>query len=248
MQLRLTHCSRESPPPGMIEKAAEAFWFRPFVKDFEIIPQESLPRGVKHGTSYSTFSVVAPVYLDNLMNRIKTLGGEVIQATLPTEDGLIGVLKGAKRLVNTSDVYAFVNATGLGAKEIAGDQTLSAKQSHAFHVKGESRMVVDRTDDIGIYYAIPRLGAGITVIGGYEQDGNWDDKPDPARGKALLQVCKLLVPECLNDDGEFDVITEMVGLRPHRRDGPRSEIEMVKDNDEHADIPVLHCYGHGEGG
>lgn len=233
----------ESPPPGLVEKAAGAFWFRPFVADFEIIPKEKLPSGVNYGTSYSSFSVVAPVYLDNLMNRIKSLGGQVIRATLPTQGGLPGVVKAAKELLGNPDVYAFVNATGLGAQEVAGDKTLSAKQSHAFHIKGESTMSVDRTDEIGIYYAIPRLGAGITVIGGYEQPGNWSDKPDPANGKLLLERCKRLIPECLNKDGEFDVITEMVGLRPHRRDGPRSEIEMVKGANGKADA-VIHCYGH----
>ena len=56
---------------------------------------------------------------------------------------------------------------------------------------------------------------------------------------------KKLIPELLNDKGEFDFISDHVGLRPHRQDGVRLEIENARKGD---DFNIVHCYGHSHGG
>jgi hypothetical protein len=61
----------------------------------------------------------------------------------------------------------------MGSKELAGDEEVFPMQSHAIHIKGEPAIISDRIDDGGIYYAIPRAGTGVTVLGGYMQLGNW---------------------------------------------------------------------------
>ena len=66
--------------------------------------------------------------------------------------------------------------------------------------------------------------------------------------KTILNRCRLIAPELLDADGQFEVLAVQVGLRPSRKDGPRVEVEMF---DEHGkggvkESPkfVVHNYGH----
>jgi len=68
--------------------------------------------------------------------------------------------------------------------------------------------------------------------------------PDCVR--KVLKNCKKLIPECLNDNGDFTVLNEYVGIRPHRKGGARVEVEKLKDMPDES--VVVHNYGHGPGG
>jgi hypothetical protein len=48
----------------------------------------------------------------------------------------------------------------------------------------------------------------------------------------------------LNDNGEFEVLSVQVGLRPTRTGGPRVEIQKYRDNNEATNKFVCHNYGH----
>jgi hypothetical protein len=92
-------------------------------------------------------------------------------------------LQSATRMLrnNSKDVYAFVNASGLGAISLAGDTTVFPMRSQAVWIKGEAKRIVDRLEiggtesqgEIAIYYACPRVGSGYTVLGGFMEEGNW---------------------------------------------------------------------------
>jgi D-amino-acid oxidase len=71
---------------------------------------------------------------------------------------------------------------------------------------------------------------------------------NPDRVKKVLKNCKKLIPECLNDNGDFTVLNEYVGIRPHRKGGARVEVEQLKDMPEVGESVVVHNYGHGPGG
>jgi hypothetical protein len=73
-----------------------------------------------------------------------------------------------------------------------------------------------------------------------------DTKVDPVVSAKLLEAAKFLAPELKNSNGEFEVIEELVGLRPHRTAGLRLEVEYVQGPTKL--IPVIHNYGHGHGG
>jgi D-amino-acid oxidase len=64
----------------------------------------------------------------------------------------------------------------------------------------------------------------------------------------LLEKNKILFPELLNQDGEFDFISEQLGMRPHRVGGIRLEIEYVSGAQESRKVPIVHNYGHSHGG
>jgi D-amino-acid oxidase len=78
--------------------------------------------------------------------------------------------------------------------------------------------------------------------------GPRNETVNPEINNKILEGCKKLIPECLDENGEFKVLKECVGLRPHRKGGPRVEIEKVKDLSGGGDIVVIHNYGHGPGG
>jgi len=130
---------------------------------------------------------------------------------------------------------------------LVGDENVFPLKSHSIHVKGEAEKIADRIDNNGIYYAIPRVGSGFTVLGGFMDPGNWNETLDPELLAKILRLCKKLIPECLDDNGEFTVLGEYVGLRPHRKGGARVEVDLIESTSGR-DIPVVHSYGHGAGG
>lgn len=62
---------------------------------------------------------------------------------------------------------------------------------------------------------------------------------DESVTKLILNRCRPLVPELLNEEGEFEVLREQVGLRPTRTAGPRVELEETENGKF-----VCHNYGH----
>ena len=71
---------------------------------------------------------------------------------------------------------------------------------------------------------------------------------NPLVTEKLLEKNKKLFPELLNQDGEFDFISEKLGMRPHRAGGIRLEIECVSGVQKSRKVPVVHNYGHSHGG
>ena len=83
----------------------------------------------------------------------------------------------------------------------------------------------------GPTYVIPR--SRDIVLGGTEDTGEWDRRPDPETAAAIMARATALVPALAG----ARVLRHKVGLRPAR---PAIRIERVGD--------VIHCYGHGGAG
>jgi D-amino-acid oxidase len=162
-----------------LEKGADAYWYRDFVDGFTVIPANKLPPGVKWGTTITSFAIDAPKYLTYLQDRILNLGGTITRATLPAGEGLVGMLKASQDVLkpSTQSVYAYVNATGLGAYALLGDEKMFPLRTQTVHIKGESANIVDRLEDgnlisyenpisgaVPITYVTPRVGQGFTVL------------------------------------------------------------------------------------
>ena len=139
------------------------------------------------------------------------------------------------------DIHAFVNATGLGARELVPDSKMFPTRGQTVLVKGEAEKA-STLEGVGcIRYVIPRKGSGTTVLGGTKQAGDWNTKVDHETTKAISEGCKPLAPELLKD-GEFEVMKTLVGLRPSREGGARVETEQI------AGKWVIHSYGHSGAG
>lgn len=64
----------------------------------------------------------------------------------------------------------FVNASGLGAKELVPDDAMFPVRGQTVLVKGEANYAKTMNEN---KYVIPRPGSGTTILGGTREVGNW---------------------------------------------------------------------------
>jgi D-amino-acid oxidase len=171
------------------------------------------------GWSFVSPVVEMPVYLGWLAGRIEQLGGTVTRMALPT-------------LPDEADVV--VNATGLGARRMADDPSLVPVRGQVVYVEqfGLDRWWLDSSQPT---YVVPR--SHDIVVGGTDEEGDWDRRPDPDAAKGILERGVELVPEL----ARARVLGHRVGLRPARPE-VRLEVEQT------GRARVVHCYGHGGAG
>lgn len=167
-----------------------------------------------------------PRYLDYLVERLLALGGRIV----PREVGTLAEALAESRVV--------VNATGLGARALAGDPSVVPIRGQLVRVAGRptDRFIIDDDNPDGITYIIPR-GADC-ILGGTAEEGEGSLAPDPAGAAAIRARAAVLVP-ALRD---ASVLEERVGLRPGRP-SVRVEAEPLPDG-----RLVVHNYGHGGSG
>jgi D-amino-acid oxidase len=160
-----------------------------------------------------------PTYLPWLLDELAA-AGVAFQATTVTELAAV-----------PADVV--VNATGLGARELAGDADLSGVRGQVVRVAdpGLAGWTLDEDHPDGMVYVVPR-GADV-VCGGTAVDGDESTEPDPSEAERILARCRAVVPEL----GNATVLGHAVGVRPAR---PAVRLERAGD--------VVHCYGHGGAG
>ncbi len=75
------------------------------------------------------------------------------------------------------------------------------------------------------------------VVGGSDDEGEWDRRPDPALAERILARAAEVVPQL----ARARVLRHRVGLRPAR---PQVRVEA----EQRGPTRVVHCYGHGGAG
>ncbi len=163
--------------------------------------------------------VEMPVYLRWLVARVELLGGTVTRMALPA-------------LPDHAEVV--VNATGLGARRMAGDASVTPVRGQVVYVEqvGLERWWLDGS---GPVYVVPR--SRDIVVGGTDDEGEWDRRPDPVVARRVLDRAVELVPALAG----ARVLGHRVGLRP-----ARPEVRLEAEDGE--GCRVVHCYGHGGAG
>jgi D-amino-acid oxidase len=171
------------------------------------------------GWSFVAPVIEMPVYLRWLVARIEQFGGTVTRMALSALPDQAAVV---------------VNATGLGARRTADDPALMPVRGQVVYVEqvGLDRWWLDSSQPT---YVVPR--SEDIVVGGTDDEGEWDRRPDPDTAKRILERAIELVPEL----ARARVLGHKVGLRPARPE-VRLEVEQV------GEARVLHCYGHGGAG
>ena len=171
------------------------------------------------GWSFVAPVVEMPVYLGWLVGRLEELGGTLTRMALTALPDQVEVV---------------VNATGLGARRTADDTSMVPVRGQVVYVE---QVGLDRwwLDEAGPTYVVPR--SGDVVVGGTDDEGEWDRRPDPDVAKRILEAGIELVPALAG----ARVLGHKVGLRPARPE-VRLEVERVGDR------RVVHCYGHGGAG
>jgi D-amino-acid oxidase len=182
----------------------------------EAVP--SLQR-TREGLRFVAPAVDMSVHLPWLVGRLNALGGAVERREVASLDEL--------------DADAVVNCAGLGARELAGDDSLVAVRGQILRVAAPEvrEWLLDQSDPQRLVYVVPRIDD--VVLGGTADEGAEDRTPDPETTDAIRARCAALIP-ALRD---APLVGVAVGLRPAR---PAVRLE--------AEGRVVHCYGHGGAG
>jgi D-amino-acid oxidase len=185
-------------------------WWRPAVADL---------RRTSTGLRFTAPVVDMSVHLPCLVERLRAQGGAIESRTVGSLDDI--------------EADAVVNCAGLGARELAGDGTLTAVRGQVVRVAAPAvtHWFLDQSDRERLVYVVPRERD--VVLGGTAQEGVEERTPDPATTEAIRARCARHVP-AVRDAPVLDVA---VGLRPAR---PAVRLE--------AEGRVVHCYGHGGAG
>lgn len=105
------------------------------------------------------------------------------------------------------------------------------------------RTITQQNADGSWTFCIPRPLNGGTIIGGTKEPNDWSATPSPETRERLLSKAAKMLPALLNENGTFDVITDIVGRRPTREGGMRLEVENIGDLS--GAKRIVHAYGAG---
>lgn len=195
------------------------------VPSLDRVSAERLLPGYVDGYELTVPVVDMAVHLAWLLERLRALGVPVRQERL------------AQLTEAFAGVDAVVNCTGLGARELADDRTLTPVRGQVLVVEqfGLTEWLLAQTDPQQLIYIVPRNDT--VLLGGTAEDGEEDLTVRAEAAAAILKRCLDLLPEL----GTARVLGHRVGLRPGRPE-VRLETELTRHG------PVVHCYGHGGAG
>jgi D-amino-acid oxidase len=205
---------------------AEDPWWRAAVPGFRRAAADELPDGYRDGYVFEAPVIEMPVYLGYLIQRFKSLGGQISVRALTSIDEAF------------AHADRVIDCAGLGARELVGDTTLVPIRGQVVRVAqvGIERFWLDDYGPSGVTYIVPR--ANDCILGGTADEGSEDLTPDPATAAAIIERCVALEPR-LRD---AEILEHKVGLRPGRP-VVRLEAEQWAPGKL-----LIHNYGHGGAG
>jgi len=186
---------------------------------------EELPPGFESGFHSRMPLMDMPRYLDYLERRLAAAGGGVEQHRVAT-------------LAEAAEVApVVVNCAGLGARELAGDLTVTPVfgQHVIMTNPGLDELLLELGVESEWVSYFPHRDR--VVCGGIRTPDRWDTTPDPELTDRIIARCRRVQPR-LRDAAVIEVIT---GLRPDRP-AVRVEAERLGSG------WCVHNYGHGGNG
>ncbi|KAI2606593.1 FAD dependent oxidoreductase [Hypoxylon sp. NC1633] len=207
-----------------------------YLKDFRVLPDTELPRGVKFAVSFTTITVNAPEHIKYLYRKLQDqFGVRFVRQRLPS-------IQAAYASPSTKIVF---NCTGLGAGTLSG-----VEDSKCYPTRGQVVLVRGpqiRTNMMrhGVdyeTYVIPRPGSnGNVILGGYMQKRVNDGSTYDIETKSILARTRDLSPEVGQQEPE--ILAVVAGLRPSREGGARVERDEILVGDKKRTL--VHNYGAG---
>ncbi|MFJ8472285.1 FAD-dependent oxidoreductase [Kitasatospora sp. NPDC094011] len=218
---------RDTWMPALRRQPEEVPWWGARVPDLHRLQPAELAPAYADGWRFTAPTVEMPRYLPWLLGRFLDAGGEVVHRRLDT-------LRQARAWAPV-----VVNAGGLGARQLCGDEALRPVRGQLVLVRNPGLRASLRIQDepAGYTYVHPR--STDVVLGGTFEEDVWDLGGDRATAEAILARCAVHVPELRG----AEIIGCPVGLRPDRRGGVRLEAEEGADG-----LRIVHDYGHGGAG
>ena len=217
------------PTRMMTHKQAPATpWWAGAFRDLRPLEPAELAVGCVSGWAFTAPTVEMPLYLAWMLDRFQRQGGRL----------LTGRLDALEQAGAVAPVV--VNASGLGARRLCGDDALYPVRGQLVLVRNPGLRTSLRIQDdpAGYTYVHPR-GQDVVLGGTFDED-SWDTAADPRTAREILSRCTALVPELRG----AEVTGHLVGLRPARRGGVRLE----RDDLTLPGVRLVHNYGHGGAG
>ncbi|GAA5824410.1 hypothetical protein JCM5353_005027 [Sporobolomyces roseus] len=234
-------------------------WYKSVVPNYRILDPSECPPNCQYGVEFDTLSVNAPKYCQYLANNLRSKGVVIERRFVRSIEEAFETFGG---------VDLIVNASGLGAKSIAGveDEEVEPIRGQTVLIKSDCvTCTMDSSDPNSSAYIIPRPG-GEVICGGCYGVGEWDLSTSPSIATRILSHCLRLDPS-ISSDGTLSgiqILRHNVGLRPSRSSGPRVEkesIELGRGGDSRIRVSgngngkkrkvggtVVHAYGVGPAG
>ncbi|OIK25114.1 FAD-dependent oxidoreductase [Streptomyces malaysiense] len=166
-----------------------------------------------------------PAHLAWLRERLMRAGGAVV----------------LREVADLAEVPAevVVNCAGLGARSLAGDDTVRPVRGQLVLVENPGidtyYTSVDHSSPVAAYFIPQPYGL---ILGGTAQEDDWSLEPDPDTAAEIVARCARVRSEIAG----ARVLAHKVGLRPYR-DAVRLEREVLPGG-----RTVVHSYGHGGAG
>ena len=203
-------------------------WWASAVAGFRHAHADELPPGYADGYCFAAPVMDMSVYLPYVHHTFLSVGGTLAKRSV-TDVGEAAV---------GADVV--VNCTGLGSRELFGDQDIHAARGQVVRVRnpGVRQVTLDDDGPAKVAYIVPRMHD--VVLGGVDQEQDERLAVDEDQTADIIRRCALLDPRIAAIEPQ-DIVSVAVGLRPVRS-AVRLEVE-VRDG-----MSVVHNYGHGGAG
>lgn len=140
-------------------------WLDPYYPNARMLTPADHPFPLEKVVAFDTMYVETPRYLDRMMRDFRARGGQVEQRRFAD----------APAVATLTEPLVF-NCTGIGARELFGDQELQPVRGQLAVLRPQPEVRYSASGDWGYMFARPD---GILLGGTFERNV-WDPNPDPA--------------------------------------------------------------------
>ena len=204
-------------------------WWVTAVDGFRHAGMDELPAGYADGFVFTAPVIDTSIHLDYLMRTFLAQGGQIEQRTI----------------TDLAEAFAqsevVVNCSGLGARQLVGDQDLQAARGQVVRIKhnGFRQVLMDEEGPNQLAYIVPRTHD--IILGSTFEEHNESLVPDPEQTQAILRRCANLAPEFASIAPD-DILDVYCGARP-----VRSTVCVAAGQVAPGRL-LVHNYGHGGAG
>ncbi|KAK0117671.1 hypothetical protein ONS95_012000 [Cadophora gregata] len=195
-------------------------WYRSLMPDYRVLPISELPSKIKLGAKYTTLAINPLIFLPWLKNKLVARGVKFIRKEVKSIEDARSITK----------AKVIVNASGVGARVLAGDEAVVPVRGQTMFVKTDFNELV-MLEGSEYTYVIPRAGSGGVIMGGIKSD-RLDAEIDVTLKSDILRRVNRLTKGAF-DGIDLNGVTDVLGFRPGRKGGLRVEREG----------DVIHAYG-----
>ncbi|KAH8808564.1 putative FAD dependent oxidoreductase [Xylogone sp. PMI_703] len=200
-------------------------WYKTLMPEFRYLDSKDLPPETAAGVKYKSLGINPIFFLPWIKKQLDAKGVKFIRKEISS-------IEEARKLTGARVI---VNASGVGAKSLAGDEEVKPVRGQTMFVKTDFEELFIR-EGREYTYVIPRSGSGGVIMGGIKSD-RLDTEVDVELKSDILKRTNRMTGGAFK---AIDVssVTDIVGFRPGRTSGLR--VERERD--------VIHAYGAGGAG